>query len=162
MAKKLVRKRPKKKIGAAPGTLVHVGEERGEAITVNVIDYDGETFHEELLASNDVERSCQLRDSSTVSWINVNGVHDIGNIEILGNCFGLHPLVLEDILNTDHRPKLEDYDDYLFLVLKMLFYDPQEGIRTEQVSLVLGPNYVLSFQEQASFATTTSIKPCAR
>jgi magnesium transporter len=148
MAKTLLKKRPKKKIGVAPGTLVHVGEPSGEAITINLIDYDAEQLHEELLATDDVQRCCQLKASPTVSWINVNGIHEIGHIETLGDCFGLHPLVLEDILNTDHRPKLEDYDDYLFLVLKMLFYEKEEGIRTEQVSLVLGPNYVLSFQEK--------------
>jgi len=148
MAKKLLKKRPKKKIGVAPGTLVHVGEPSGEAITINLIDYDPENLHEELLATDGVKRCCQLKASPTVSWINVNGIHEIGHIETLGNCFDLHPLVLEGILNTDHRPKLEDYDDYLFLVLKMLFYDRDSGIRTEQVSLVLGPNYVLSFQEK--------------
>ena len=148
MTKKLLKKRSKKKIGAPPGTLVHVGEARQEQITINLIDYDAEQLSEELLPFGEVQRCCQLKASPTVSWVNVNGVHEIGHIETLGNCFNLHPLVLEDILNTDHRPKLEDYDDYLFLVLKMLFYDREGGIRTEQVSLVLGPNYVLSFQEQ--------------
>jgi len=148
MPKKLLKKRSKKKIGASPGTLVHVGEARQELITINLIDYDASQLSEELLPFGAVGRCCKLKASPTVSWINVNGVHEIGHIETLGSCFNLHPLVLEDILNTDHRPKLEDYDDYLFLVLKMLFYDRESGIRTEQVSLVLGPGYVLSFQEQ--------------
>ncbi len=148
MPKQLLKKRPKKKLGVAPGTLVHVGEPSQERITINLIDYDSEQFHEELLAIDDVQRCCQLKASPSISWININGVHEIGHIEALGNCFNLHPLVLEDILNTDHRPKVEDYEDYLFLVLKMLFYDREGGIHTEQVSLVLGPNYVLSFQEK--------------
>jgi magnesium transporter len=148
MAKKLLKKRPKKKIGVAPGALVHIGEPSQEQITINLIDYDGEQLHEEQLAMDDVQTCCQVKASPTVSWINVNGVHEIGHIDTLGRCFGLHPLVLEDILNTDHRPKFEDYEDCLFLVLKMLRYDREGGIQTEQVSLVLGPNYVLSFQEK--------------
>ncbi len=148
MAKKLLKKRPKKKIGVAPGTLVHVGEPSQEQITINLIDYDADRLQEETLTIGEVQHCCRLRTSPTVSWINVNGVHEIGHIEALGSCFGLHPLVLEDILNTDHRPKFEDYGDYLFLVLKMLIYDRESGIRTEQVSLVLGPGYVLSFQEK--------------
>jgi magnesium transporter len=82
-----------------------------------------------------------------VSWINVDGLHDIEIIQQVGDCQGLHPLVLEDILNTDQRPKLEDYGDYLYIVLKMLYKQEGGGISTEQVSLVLGSNFVISFQE---------------
>jgi magnesium transporter len=86
-------------------------------------------------------------DQSIVSWINVNGLHDIEIIQQVGDCQGLHPLVLEDILNTDQRPKLEDYGDYLYIVLKMLYKQEGGGISTEQVSLILGANFVISFQE---------------
>ncbi|HDR46993.1 MAG TPA: magnesium/cobalt transporter CorA, partial [Geoalkalibacter subterraneus] len=89
-----------------------------------------------------------LRDTDSISWINVEGLHQVEVIETLGQGFGLHPLVLEDILNTDQRPKVEIYDDYIFIVVKMLLYDTEhEGVRTEQVSLVLGKNFVISFQE---------------
>jgi magnesium transporter len=79
----------------------------------------------------------------------LDGIHQVEILEQLGECMGVHPLVLEDILNTDQRPKLEDFDDYLFIVLKMSHYDDQNGeMEVEQISLILGPNYVVSFQER--------------
>ncbi|HEX5742875.1 MAG TPA: magnesium/cobalt transporter CorA, partial [Flavobacteriaceae bacterium] len=83
------------------------------------------------------------------SWINIDGIHNTEIIEALGNHFGHHPLLMEDILNTLSRPKLEEYEDYLFLNLKMLgIGKDQNAIISEQVSLILGKNYVISFQEQ--------------
>ena len=133
------------KSGLPPGTLVHIGKTSDRPVTISVIDYDGETFEEtELLG---VDQCIPYRDRPTVTWINVDGVHRVDIVQRLGECFGLHPLVQEDILNTDQRPKLELYDDYLFIVLKMLHSDGQQQILSEQVSLILGKGYVLSFQE---------------
>jgi magnesium transporter len=79
----------------------------------------------------------------------VDGIHEVEIIEKIGKNYGIHPLLLEDILNTEQRPKLDDFDDYMFLVLKMLSFDEERGeITTEQVSLILGQNYVISFQER--------------
>jgi magnesium transporter len=147
--KKLLRKRPHRKIGAPPGTLVHVGEPSKEPITFDVVTYDAEHFSEVTFGIRDVDRCCGFGKGRAVSWININGIHAVGHIETIGACFGLHPLVLEDILNSDHRPKLEDYGDYLFLVLKLPFYHKEGGFRVEQVSLILGPSFVLSFQEKS-------------
>ncbi len=84
-----------------------------------------------------------------MTWINVDGVHQVEVIEKIGKSFGLHPLILEDILNTGHRPKMEDFGDFIYVTLKMLFSDSNSNkIVSEQISLVLGPNYVLSFQER--------------
>jgi magnesium transporter len=141
---KLIRKRAKK-VGAAPGTLVHIGERKVENTRLRVIDYERERLTEtEPAAAGDC---CPLKGTASVSWINVDGIHEVEAVETLGRCFDLHPLVMEDILNTDQRPKVEVYDDYLFIVIKMLQFDDHAGIRTEQVSLVLGDNFVLSFQE---------------
>ncbi|MEM7038265.1 MAG: magnesium/cobalt transporter CorA, partial [Bacteroidota bacterium] len=82
-----------------------------------------------------------------ISWINVEGVHDTALIQQIGEEFGLHPLVLEDIVNTRERPKIEDYQDYLYFVLNMATLDENRKIRTEQVSIVLGKDFILSFQE---------------
>jgi magnesium transporter len=83
-----------------------------------------------------------------VTWINVDGLHQVDVLEKLGNCYGLHSLVLEDILTTDQRPKMEDYGNYLYVVLQMI-HDRGKGNRleAEQVSLILGPNFLFSFQE---------------
>jgi magnesium transporter len=146
--KKLLRKRPRRKIGAPPGTLVHMGDPSLEPITFDIVTYDVDHFSEVAFGIREVDRCCGFAKTGGVSWVNINGIHAVGHIETIGACFGLHPLVLEDILNSDHRPKLEDYGDYLFLVLKIPFYEKEGGFRVEQVSLILGPSYVLSFQEK--------------
>jgi magnesium transporter len=96
-----------------------------------------------------VEETAALIHPDQVSWINVSGVHDTQCIARLGNLFRLHPLLLEDLMHTGQRPKIEEYDQNLFIVLKMLTYEPKNSsIQEEQVSLVLGGSWVLSFQER--------------
>jgi magnesium transporter len=136
-----------KKTGLLPGTLIHIGEQKTEKTTITLIDYDETQFKEMEISS--VEECSSFKDKSTITWINIEGIHDVEIIEKAGQCFNLHPLLLEDILNTDQRPKTEDYDSYVYIVLKMISYDDiHKAIRTEQVSLVLGHNYVISFQEK--------------
>jgi len=82
-------------------------------------------------------------------WIDINGIHDEELIERIGNRFNLHHLVMENIIQTGQRPKIEDFDDYIFLIIKMLYFAPTGGyIEEEQVSIVLGTNFVISFQEK--------------
>jgi len=136
------------KAGLPPGSLVHVGEKKIEHTKISVIDYN-ETQHDELVVKT-VEECFPFKDSPTVTWINIDGLHDTDVIKNIGNHFGLHSLVQEDILHTGQRPKLENLDDYLFVTLKMLDYDTEnEEVNAEQVSLILGPNFVISFQERA-------------
>ena len=135
-----------RKIGLAPGTLVHVGQRRLEDVKLTVIDYDENTFAEKQADS--VEECFEYKHSSTVSWINIDGLHDVDVIETIGKHFEIHPLVLEDILNTGQRPKFEDMDSLLFIVLKMLRFDEaSHRVVSEQVSFVLSGNCVISFQE---------------
>jgi magnesium transporter len=136
-----------KKTGLLPGTLIHIGEQKTENTKITIIDYDETQFKE--MEINNVEELSSFKDKPTVTWINIDGLHDVEIIEKTGQCFNLHPLLLEDILNTDQRPKTEDYDSYVYIVLKMIFNDDaQREIRTEQISLVLGSNYVISFHEK--------------
>ena len=135
------------KRGIPPGTPVYAGTDRRDPIEITVIDYNESEFSERTLQQ--VKECLPFKDSTTVSWINITGVHNPDLIRAIGDCFGLHPLVQEDILNTSQRAKLEDYDDYLYAVLKMVQWDETAGrMLTEQVSLVIGSNFVLSFQEQ--------------
>jgi len=138
-------KKMSKKAGLPPGTLVAEAAPDAPPVKITVIDYDENSYAEkEIEAATD----CRLpRDKQVTTWINVDGVHRAGVIEELGECFGLHPLVLEDIANNEQRPKTEDFGDYFFVVLKMLDYEGGE-VATEQVSVILGPNYVVSFQER--------------
>jgi magnesium transporter len=137
----------KEKVGLPPGTLVHVGEKKAEKVKITVIDYDRENFEEKEVEK--IEECFTDKDKPTVTWINVDGLQEVGIIEKVGAHFGIHPLVLEDILHTGQRPKVEDLGDYIFIVLKMLYHDDQEDeMLGEQVSLLLGQNCVISFQER--------------
>ena len=136
-----------KKPGLAPGTLVHVGEKKVEKVRIRLINYDEGNLEERELET--VDECVTYKDKPTVTWINIDGLHDVDVIEKIGINFGLHPLVLEDIVNTGQRPKMEDFEDYIFIVTKMLFYDEEENqIKEEQFSLVLGQNYIITFQER--------------
>src|SRR3990172_12143790 len=141
---RLIKERAKKR-GLPPGTLVHIGEKSGKDVNITVMDYD-ETHLQELEIKT-IDQCFLFKDKTTVTWINVEGLHQSEIIQGLGDCFGLHPLVMEDILNTDQRPKVEDYKDYLYIVLKMLHNAKGPEIVTEQISLILNPNFVISFQE---------------
>lgn len=143
---KLSKKRSHK-TGLPPGTLVYVGEERTDKVNITVIDYDEKSYKEKVIKK--VEDCKPFKDSKTITWINVDGIHDTSIIEKFGECFNLHPLLLEDIVNTNQRPKMDDYSDYFFIVLKMLYFsDKKEQLISEQVSLILGNNFVISFQEE--------------
>ena len=139
-------KKRSKKAGLPPGTLVHIGEKKAKELKITLIDYDETHFQEREIKK--IEECFIFKDQPTVTWINVDGLHQVEILEKLGECYGFHPLMLEDILNTDQRPKMEDYGDYLYIVLKMLDQsDKDNGIVTEQISLILGSNFVISFQE---------------
>ena len=140
-------KKTSHKAGLPPGALVHVGTQKIEKAKITVIDYDEGTIEEKALET--IEGCFSYKDTSTVTWINIDGVHQIDIIEKIGKHFNLHPLVLEDIVNTGQRPKLEDFDDYLFVVLKMLYRNEnQKEAQAEQVSLIVGPQFVITFQEK--------------
>ncbi len=133
------------KSGLPPGTLVHIGEKSDREIRISVMDYGAAECEEKELTS--LKECFYFADPERVCWINVEGLHEVEMIQQLGDCQGLHPLVLEDIVNTEQRPKLDDYGDYLYIVLKMLRDGGAGRIVTEQVSLILGSHVVISFQE---------------
>ena len=136
-----------KKAGLPPGTLVHVGDKKTEEVRINLIDYDEGHFQDTEIET--IEECFPFKDKPSVTWININGLHQVDVIERLGRRFDIHPLVLEDIMHTGQRPKAEDFDEYIFLVLKMLYYDKNaHQVKAEQVSLILGSNFLISFQEQ--------------
>jgi magnesium transporter len=133
-----------RKAGMPPGTLVHIGEKKTERIRIHVVDYDEDNFEERELSS--IKECVPYKTKPSVTWINLEGIHQTDVIEQIGNEFDLHPLAQEDILNTQQRPKMDDYEDYLSVILKIISYDSGK-LKTEQFSLILGPKFVLSFQE---------------
>jgi magnesium transporter len=135
-----------KKAGLPPGSLVHLGEKKTERALIWVFDYDGQHYEEKK--PEQIEDCLRFKQSPTVTWINIDGLHDVGLIEKIGKHFDVHPLILEDILSIGQRPKFDDSTDLLFVVFNMLSYDDTgRSIQSEQVSVILGPGYVISFQE---------------
>ncbi len=133
--------------GLSPGSLVFIGNKKVENVRIRVIDYDGTQLKEDEL--KEIAEGAEFKRTNTVTWINVDGLHDLSLMKKIGDTFDLHPLLMEDILNTGQRPKLEEFDNCLFLVLKMLRYDEQKQIIiSEQLSMVMGDNFLLTFQEQ--------------
>jgi len=140
-------KKTSQKAGLPPGTLVHIGERKTGKVRVTIIDYDEVQFEETEVST--VEECFPYKEKPTTTWINIDGIHKTEVIERIGQQFDLHPLLLEDIVNTGQRPKMEDFGNYVFLVLKMLRYaDENHEVEAEQVSLILGSNFVISFQER--------------
>jgi len=141
----LYRKRSEK-AGLPPGSLVYVGDRAGSSVRITLLDYHGAGYTERLIS---VPSECApFRDAKSTTWINVDGLSNAKTLEAIGQVMGFHNLVVEDILNTEQRPKFEDYGDYLFLVAKTLEpVSDSSQVRVEHLALVLGPNYVVSFQE---------------
>jgi magnesium transporter len=130
-----------------PGTPVFIGETRAETITIEVIDYDAESLTAEAVATP--EDIFAFKATPTVTWINVTGLHDVQAIQKICDHFGVHTLVQEDIVNTGQRSKTEDYVDYIYVVMHMMQYEQNEThIASEQVSLILKKNCVITFQER--------------
>ena len=130
-----------------PGSLIHIGKRKKDKIKITQLCYSHDSFEENEI---DIADTCLLsKRTASINWINVDGIHEVDILEKIGNCFGLHPLVMEDILNTEQRPKIENLGEYIYIVVKLLSYDNQLAeFATEQASFILGENLVISFNEQ--------------
>ncbi|PJB78629.1 MAG: magnesium and cobalt transport protein CorA [Acidobacteria bacterium CG_4_9_14_3_um_filter_49_7] len=138
-------RRQSKKAGLAPGTLVFTGAEKTDKVTIHVLDYDEKDFKE--IQVENIEDIMPLKETDTVTWVDILGLQDISVIEKLGQIFSIHPLVLEDVVHPIQRPKMEEFGTYIFFVLRMFYFD-NENIVEEQISIILGENYVITFQER--------------
>lgn len=143
-------KKRSEKVGLPPGTLIFIGEKKVELEKITIIDFNEDLF--EINEYNEVEKDFVNKDENIVRWINITGLSRIDIIEKIGKQFSVHPLILEDIMNPDQRPKIEDLHKYFFIVLKMLYLDEKtELIQIEQISLILGEKNVISFRERDSY-----------
>jgi magnesium transporter len=143
---KLFRKTARK-VGLPPGTLVQVEEKKAEKVRISLIDYDEAQLQEKEAAT--IEECFPFKDRPTVTWINIDGIHQADILEKIGAHFGIHSLVLEDIMNPGQRPKIEDFENYIYVIAKMIYFDDKKNdIEAEQVSIILGPNFIISFQEK--------------
>jgi len=136
------------KASLPPGTLVYTGNHGDTKPIFTVIDFNAQGFEEKTLES--IDQCRDYKNTPNVTWINITGLNDVSAIERIGEDFGIHPLVLEDLLNTSQRPKLEDYGDYIFIVVRMLGLERADSkLMSEQVAFIIGKNYLLTFQEYA-------------
>ena len=143
---KIVKSRSKNR-GLPPGSLVHIGDKKRETTLISLIEYNEEIFEQRELKLKDLSELDYNRE--TIKWINVEGLHEIEILAKIGEVFDIHPLAMEDILNTDHRPKIEYYDKYMYVSAKMLFYNSRDNeFNIEQISFILGSNYIISFSER--------------
>jgi magnesium transporter len=140
--------RPKKKpAGLPPGTAIYTGDKVSkDKVVVNLIDYKGQMVNEKEI--QDPSECAIYSQKDTISWIDVEGIHDPKIVQQISESISLHPLVIEDILNVDQRAKMDEYDGYIYLVLKMFHMNKKsDEIIPEQVSIILSKNYVVTFQE---------------
>lgn len=148
MSSRYFRKRSHK-AGLPPGALVPIGKATSVSTTIDSIIFNAD----ELIVNQSVDAShldAHIDDKS-IMWLDVKGLRQIQTVEMIGRKFNLHPLVLEDILNSAQRPKIEDYDDYLFIVIKSLVHDDVDFItQTGQISFVMGKNFVITFRDTES------------
>lgn len=136
-----------RKFGLPPGSLVFTGRKKTEQLDVSIMEFGPDRLEESQ--SHDISSCFPCRDTGEISWVTITGLHDTEKIDTLCRHFGIHPLVSEDILNTNQRPKVEIFDDYIFITLKILDFEKDtRHIGIDQVSLILGSGYVLMFQEQ--------------
>lgn len=133
-----------KKRGLKPGSLVHIGKSTGKKSKIYIMDYKGEYFEEKNLKT--IEECYEYKDKDSMTWINVNGLEDISLYEKIGDKFKIHSLIMEDILNTNQRPKIEEFEKYIFIVLKMIYYKNNKLV-VEQISIVCMNNLIITFQE---------------
>ena len=136
-----------KTVGVSPGTFAPVSEAAAVDVRMELWDYDRERFEEKELKR--IEEAFPFKEKPTVTWLIIEGLHNLNVLQKLGEAFNIHPLVLEDIQNTSQRPKLEDYGHYIYIVMKMLRYDSaSRTIHSEQVSIIQGTNYVILLKEK--------------
>jgi len=144
---RIIRRRGKK-AGASPGTMVHTGEKRVDRPRITLIRYDAESFESEEIERSDIAACFPPPETDRVIWLNIDGLHDTDLLHELGQRAGLHPLIVEDIVSVGQRPKQEEYESHHYIVLRMLrFNETDHQVEEEQLSIVVGPGYVLSFQE---------------
>lgn len=138
-----------KKTGLPPGSLIHTGDVKTQQATISMMQFTADHIRETSLSPNEIDK-LQI-NANELTWINVHGLHNAELIQRIGTQFNVHPLTLEDVLNPEQRPKVEHFDGYLFIVMRNFYYDSTRySISSEQVSMVLGKQVLITFQERAT------------
>lgn len=139
----------RKKIGLPGGSLVYLGEDKNTLTPIDITVIDYSENHLEEFCVTKIEDLAQFNNTNSITWINIDGIHDVNFIKSIGEIFDLHSLLLEDILNSEHRPKIEEYENNIHFTLKQLDWDTHKKVIVdEQISLIIGHGFVISFQEK--------------
>jgi magnesium transporter len=145
-----LRKPSSKRPGLPQGTLVHVGTKYSEDVKISLIRYGQEKV--EQIEVKSVKECANFLDNSSILWLNIVGIHDIQVMQQIGELFSISNLTLEDIMNTNQQPKIEEFENYLFLVMRPLYYgETHKKLNYENLAIILGKNFVISFQEKENF-----------
>lgn len=143
---KVIKSRSKQR-GLPPGSLVHIGEQKRSNTKLSLIEYNENVFNRKEISLNELSKLDYKRD--TIKWINVDGLHQVEILAKIGETFDIHPLAMEDILNTDHRPKIEYYEEYMYISSKILFYNSKNNeFDIDQISFIMSNKYIISFSER--------------
>ncbi|PTX58797.1 magnesium transporter [Kordia periserrulae] len=134
-----------KSLGKAPGEVVYLGDKENLETLLEVHEYTHEEYH--TYQTKQISNIFNVKGNDRVTWININGLNNAADITKIGEYFRIHPLILEDIVNTNQRPKIDEFENYIFVVLKMLYHNNENDVLTEHISFLIGPDYVLTFQE---------------
>lgn len=140
-------KKQKHEIGLSPDELLFRGEQKIDQIALRIIDFDANSFKEETIKT--VHEVLNFKEKESVTWFNIDGLHNIYIMEEIANIFNLDHLILADVLNTEARPKIQEYENCIFLSIKMLKHDSiSDSITIENLSLILTKSVLISFQER--------------
>ena len=145
------------KAGLEPGTLKYVGANEAEASFATLIEYGPQSGDYQQTRFTDPEEGRRYQPRFESMWLNLHGLGNLELFKVVGERFRLHPLVMEDILNTEHRPKVDAYPGYLFITTRLVFLSEEGVLGSEQVSMILAPRFVLTFQEKPT-GTFTAIR----
>ncbi len=146
--KNFKRQERRRKTGLPPGTLIYTGEKRHDNVHISSMVFNENAFTENIYSAQDAFLRPLPADS--ITWLNVDGLHDAEVVEKIGAFFKLHNLIQEDILNVYQLPKVDEYQesDLIYITLNEFYFDPEKKLKRDQISFVLGENFLISFQEE--------------
>lgn len=148
-SKRIIKQKNTAKVGKPPGSLIYMGPRKDVPISIDVIEYNQESITERIL--DEISPDMKIQTEGMVTWVDVKGLHNLKNVENIGKIANIHALSLEDLLNVNQRPKIDIFHTYVYIVIQLLKFDEEHNtVESEQLSIILGNNYVLTFLEGPS------------
>lgn len=141
--------RKSRRSGMQPGSLIYVGDEQAQHTKISMVGYDETNINATAITT--AQEAIKEKDKSSILWLDITGLKDVDIISQVTNAYGLHPLITEDLLNTEQLPKLDIFENHIFVIIRVYFYDSKNNkLKYDQISLILGKNFVITIQERES------------